>query len=268
VGQAAADRRDPLADPGRRPVAGHPAVLWPVAVGVRPVPPLAARRHVAEDRHGAAGPGRRGRARDLGRLRRFGHRAGAPARGRGQEGRRRPEGAARPGRRPRARRSRPRPVPRRADQQVPPGLRAGPETPGDHRHRRSPPRQPPVHRRAERDPRSPDRRGAAPHPPVPGPGGEGLRIPRQPGVPAPPRHPLHHPREGRPGRQPEEEGQLRRQAARLRPREVQAAPRRGMRYQPAPAQPRRRHSPRQARRPLRGRPPHRRHRRMAPALTS
>ena len=28
-----------------------------------------------------------------------------------------------------------------------------------------------------------------------GPGGQGLRLPRQPGVPAPPRHPLHHPRE-------------------------------------------------------------------------
>ena len=43
------------------------------------------------------------------------------------------------------------------------------------------------------DPRSPARRGPAPHPPGPRAGGQGLRLPRQPGVPAPPRHRLHHP---------------------------------------------------------------------------
>ena len=53
----------------------------------------------------------------------------------------------------------------------------------------------------------------------------------------------------------EEEGQLRRQAARLRPRAVQAAPRRGVRHQPPQAQPRRRHPLRQARRPLLPRQP-------------
>jgi hypothetical protein len=37
-----------------------------------------------------------------------------------------------------------------------------------------------------------------------------------------------------------------------------------VRHRPAQAQPRRHHQVRQARRPLRGHPPHRRHRRMAP----
>ena len=120
-------------------------------------------RDLEDDHHCAAGPGRHGRPRDLGRLRRLGHRAGAPARGRGQEERRRAAGAARRGRRPRAGRSCPGPVPRRADQQVPPGLRAGPEAPRGHRHRRAPPRQPPVHRRAGRHPRPPARRRPAPH---------------------------------------------------------------------------------------------------------
>ena len=155
----------PLADPNWRAMAGRPAGVRPVAVGVRAVPPLAAGRHLEAAAHSAAGPGRRGRARDLGRLRRLGHRAGAPARGRGQEERRRAEGAARRGRRPRAGRSRPGPVPRRPDQQVPPGLRAGPEAPGGHRDRRAPPRQPPVHRRAGRHQRPrPGGGGPAPGP--------------------------------------------------------------------------------------------------------
>ena len=68
-------------------------------------------------------------------------------------------GAARRGRRRRARRPRSGPVPGRPDQQVPPGLRAGPEAAGGHRHRRATRRQPPVHRRAGRHPRSPPRRG-------------------------------------------------------------------------------------------------------------
>ena len=52
--------------------------------------------------------------------------------------------------------------------------------------------------------------------------------------------------------------------ARLRPRDLQAAPRRRMRHQPAQAQPGRRHPLRQARRPLRSHRPHRRHQRVAP----
>ena len=97
------------------------------------------------------------------------------------------------------------------------------------------------------------------------PGRQGLRIGRQPRLAAQPRDPLHHPGEDRPDREPEEEGQRRRTAPRLRPGKIQAAPRRGMRDQPAQAQPCRRHPLRQARRPLPGNTPHRRHRRMAPA---
>ena len=46
VEQAAADQRDPLADPGRVAVAGRPAGVRALAVGVRAVPPLAAERHL------------------------------------------------------------------------------------------------------------------------------------------------------------------------------------------------------------------------------
>ncbi len=38
----------------------------------------------------------------------------------------------------------------------------------------------------------------------PGPRGQGVRVARQPEVPAPPRDPLHHPREEGPAREPEE----------------------------------------------------------------
>ena len=96
-------------------------------------------------------------------------------------------------------------------------------------------------------------------------GRQGVRVPREPRVPAAPRDPLHHPRAEGPGRRPEEERQLRRPALGLRPGEVQAAARRGMRDQPAQAQPRSRHPLRQARRPLRGHPPRRLDQRMAPA---
>ena len=175
--KAAAHRRDPVAGPGRRAVAGRPAGVRAVAVGLRAVPPLAAGRHLAAAGHRAAGPGRRGRARDLGRFGGLGDRAGAPARRRGPERRRRAEGAARRGGRPRAGRSRAGPVPRRADQQVPSGLRAGPEAARGHRDRRAARRQPAVHRRAGRRSASPGPGGGqAPDPAGPGPGRQGLRI--------------------------------------------------------------------------------------------
>ena len=106
---------------------------------------------------------------------------------------------------------------------------------------------------------------AEPAPGRTGSSGTKRRVARQPEVPAPPRDPLHHPREEGPAREPEEAGQLRRPPVRLRHGEVQAAARRGVRDQPAAAQPCRRHPLRQARRPLRGHPPRRRHRRVAPA---
>jgi hypothetical protein len=79
-----------------------------------------------------------------------------------------------------------------------------------------------------------------------------------------PASPVHHPGKGRPGPPPQEQGPGRRPPARLRPRTVQAAPRRRMRHRPPQAQPRRRHPLRQAGRPLPGHPPHRRDQRMAP----
>jgi transposase len=77
---AAADRRDPLADQDRLAVAGRPAAVRALAVGLRAVPALAAGRHVGGDRLGAAGPCRCGRPRDLGRLCRLGYRTSASAR--------------------------------------------------------------------------------------------------------------------------------------------------------------------------------------------
>src|SRR5512133_1285946 len=47
--ETAAHRRDPVADPGRRAVAGRAAGLRAVADGLWPVPPLAAERDLAED---------------------------------------------------------------------------------------------------------------------------------------------------------------------------------------------------------------------------
>ena len=105
VDEAAAHRRDPVAGPGRGAMAGRPAGVRTVAVGLRPVPPLAARRHLGLHHRGAAGPGRRGRARDLGRFRGLGHCPGPPAR----------RGARKDG----------------AAQKEPPGGAGGPE-PGDH----------------------------------------------------------------------------------------------------------------------------------------
>jgi len=85
VAKTAADRRDPVAGPHRRAVAGRPAPVRPLAVGIRAVPPLAAGRHLAADRDRVAGPGRCGRADHLGRVRGLDGGAGAPARGRGAE---------------------------------------------------------------------------------------------------------------------------------------------------------------------------------------
>ncbi len=62
-------------------------------------------------------------------------------------------------------------------------------------------------------------RRPAPHPAGPRPGRQGIRIPREPRVPAAPQDPLHYPRAEGPGRRPEAERQLRRQALGLRPGE-------------------------------------------------
>jgi transposase len=83
--KTAAHRRDPVAGPDRLAVAGCAAGLRALADGVRVVPTLAARWDLAADPHVVAGPGGRGRADHLGRVRGFHDRAGAPARGRGAE---------------------------------------------------------------------------------------------------------------------------------------------------------------------------------------
>jgi hypothetical protein len=49
VDQTAAHRRNPGADPGWRPLAGRAHLLRAVADRLRPVPPLATRRHLASD---------------------------------------------------------------------------------------------------------------------------------------------------------------------------------------------------------------------------
>src|SRR6266498_1556488 len=85
VDQAAAHRRDPLADPGGRAVAGRSRAVWPVADRLWPVPPLATRRHLGKGPIRATGRGGRGRAGHLGCQRGLHRRPGAPARGRGAQ---------------------------------------------------------------------------------------------------------------------------------------------------------------------------------------
>jgi hypothetical protein len=260
--ETAAHRRDPVADPDRRALAGRAAGLRAVADGLRPVPPLAAERDLAEDPDRPAGTRRCGRADHLGRVRGFHGGAGAPARRRGTQARRSAGRAA--GRdRDRALRSRPGPVPRRADHQGAPGLRAAPEAALGRDHRGAARRQPAVPGRPGAHRRPPVRAGASPDPPGPGAGGQGLRVPRQPRLPAAPRDPVHHPGESRPGPPPEEQRPRWRTPARLRPGRLQGPPCRGMRHRPAQAQPRRGHPLRQAGRPLRGHRLHRRNQRMA-----
>jgi hypothetical protein len=115
-----------------------------------------------------------------------------------------------------------RPVPGRADHQVPPGRRARPETAFGHRDRGPARGQPAVHPRPGQGKGAPAGWRQAPDQARQGPGRQGVRFAGQPGVPAPSRDPLHDPGEEGPGRQPEEEGQLR-PPARLRRRDLQAA---------------------------------------------
>ena len=87
MNQAAAHRRDPLADPHRGAVAGRAPTVRAVADRLRAVPPLAARRHLEADPHPVAGRGGREGADHLGRQRGLHHRPRPPARrGRAQKG--------------------------------------------------------------------------------------------------------------------------------------------------------------------------------------
>ncbi len=224
--KTAAHQRDPVAGPGRCAVAGRAAGLWAVADGVWPVPPLAAQRHLAGDPDRPAGQGGCGRADHLGRVGGFHRGAGAPACRRSAQAGGSAGRAARRGRY-RAGRSRPGPVPRRADHQNPPGLRAA----GRNRCRWSSPAASAATARSSRSCWA----GSAFRGPAaggPGPGRTGrwpIRpgVPRQPRVPAAPRDPVHYPGQGRPDPPPQEQGQRQRPAARVRPGPVQAAPRRG-----------------------------------------
>jgi len=82
---ATTDRRHTVADPNRDAVAGCSGAVRALGPGVRPVPPLAARRYLAADLYRAAGPGRRPGPDHLGPQRRLHHRPGPPARCRGKE---------------------------------------------------------------------------------------------------------------------------------------------------------------------------------------
>ena len=204
--ETAAHRRDPVADPDRCAVARRATGLRAVADGLRPVPALAAGRHLAEDPDRPAGPRRRGRADHLGRVGGLHRGAGAPARGRGPQARR-PAGRAARRRAGRARRSRAGPLPRRADHQGPPGLRAAAETAVRGHHRRAAGRQPAIPDRTGGHRRPAPGSRARPDPPGPRPGRQGLRLPRQPRLPAQTRDPVHDPGEGRSG--PLSQGQRR-----------------------------------------------------------
>jgi transposase len=57
--ETAAHQRDPLADPGRRTMAGCAIDLWAVADGLRTVPALATRRHLEDGPGRPANPGGR-----------------------------------------------------------------------------------------------------------------------------------------------------------------------------------------------------------------
>jgi len=54
---AAADRRHTVPGPHRHPPTGRSQGACALGPGVRPVPPLAAKRHLAADRHPTSGPG-------------------------------------------------------------------------------------------------------------------------------------------------------------------------------------------------------------------
>lgn len=107
-------------------------------------------------------------------------------------------------RRCRARRPRPRTLTWRADHQAAPGGRVGTETVVPTRHRRPAARQPPVPAGPGHHPRAPDRAGPTTHPSGQGPRRPGLRLAREPRLPAQTRREVHHPGEGRPDPQPPE----------------------------------------------------------------
>lgn len=85
VDSAAADRRHTVADPNRDTMAGRPGLVWALGPGVRPLPPMAAERHLETDLHPVAGSGRRGEADRLGHQCRLDGLPGPPACRRGAE---------------------------------------------------------------------------------------------------------------------------------------------------------------------------------------
>jgi hypothetical protein len=85
VDQTPTHRRGQVADPGRFALARRAGVLWAMADGLRPVPPLATRRHLATHPGGVADPRRCGRPDHLGCQRRYDDRQSAPARRWGAE---------------------------------------------------------------------------------------------------------------------------------------------------------------------------------------
>jgi hypothetical protein len=82
VDTSAADRRDTVADPSGHAVGGRSRAVRPVGPGLRPVPPVAARRHLGANPGAPSGPGRRAGSDHLGRERGLDGLPCPPARGR------------------------------------------------------------------------------------------------------------------------------------------------------------------------------------------
>ncbi|CAK7280383.1 hypothetical protein SGPA1_11161 [Streptomyces misionensis JCM 4497] len=177
-----------------------------------------------------------------------------------------PEGTARRDLR-RARRPRPRTLPRRADQQNPPRGRAGAKALVRRDHGRAAGRFPAVRNGPRSHPGAEAGARQAAQAAGPGAGRQGVRLPRQPLLPAQTRDQGHHPGSGGPGPQPPQARLARWAAAEVRQGRLQAAARGRVRDQPAQTPPGRRHSLRQTRRPLRSDRAGRRHQRVAVTST-
>lgn len=195
LASAAADRRHTVPGPDRCSVAGRARRVRAVRPGLRPVPKVAAGRHLAPHPRPVPGPDRRERRDHAGPERRF-HGVPRPsACGRGPQAGRPAEGTT--GRcLHRARRSRTGTLARRVHDQAAPGCRARSEAHVDRGHGRAARRLAAVRARAGEGPRASHRAGPATRPPQPGPRGQGVSLPQEPCLPAPPRNPLHHPRQG------------------------------------------------------------------------
>ncbi len=160
----AADRRHTVPGPNWCAVAGRARRVRAVGPGLRPVPSVAAERHLAPDHHPAPVPGRREGGDHVGPKCRLHGLPRPPACGRGPQAWRPAEGTT--GRRVhRALRSRVGALARRVHHQAAPGRRAGAETHGDRDHGRAARGLAAVRTRAGEGPSAPHWTGPATRPP-------------------------------------------------------------------------------------------------------